>query len=415
MIIPAWMRLFHQRWYAARGKGVRSYQRAFRCGWDDLLDAAAITSAADRAQSVREAEDWEKKGMLCLHRHRHRLYLIETISLPLEAEERWCEMMGVKLGVHIANELRPLVEKYAERGHEVFPIEWNTLCDCILTALKEAKSVAGLEWDKPREVEELLTTAHWLTSRDASVEIPVRQASVELGFDSKWLEGKRVRMEKLLALMMSAPSGLEQWGVIPQDYLLEMSGPLCLHFADGSEVDVDPLQAVVAIASTDIRRAVRISSTAVRVLTVENRKTTFRQLASANRDRTTLLIASSYPTRALCDLIAKLSPAIPWYHFGDTDPAGWHILSTMRRKSGSAVKPFLMKWRDRDMSMPLSARDQILLEKMINDPTMEDVHEDLCMIQNSGAKGDYEQESLGPPDLREWPFFSGIKNPLPSC
>jgi hypothetical protein len=74
-----------------------------------------------------------------------------------------------------------------------------------------------------------------------------------------------------------------------------------------------------------------------------------------------------------------------------------------------------MKWRDRDMSMPLSARDQILLEKMINDPTMEDVHEDLCMIQNSGAKGDYEQESLGPPDLREWPFFSGIKNPLPSC
>jgi hypothetical protein len=85
----------------------------------------------------------------------------------------------------------------------------------------------------------------------------------------------------------------------------------------------------------------------------------------------------------------------------------------MRKKSGSAVKPFLMKWRARDMSKPLSARDQILLEKMINDPTMDDVHEDLRLMQNFGGKGDYEQESLGPPDLSECPFFSGIKNPLP--
>jgi hypothetical protein len=50
---------------------------------------------------------------------------------------------------------------------------------------------------------------------------------------------------------------------------------------------------------------------------------------------------------------------------------------------------------------------------MINDPTMDDVHEDLRLMQNFGGKGDYEQESLGHPDLSEWPFFSGIKNPLP--
>ena len=411
MHIPAWIRLFHQRWYAARGKGVRSYQRAFRCGWEDLLDAAAIYSAVDRAHAVREAENWEKNGMLCMHRHQHRRYLVEMISLPLDVEHRWCEMMGVKLGVYAAEELRPLVEQYADRGHEVFPQEWRALFDCILTGLKEVKLVAGLEWNRPKELEELLAAVHWLTSRDTTVEIPVRQASVELGFDSKWLEGKRARLEKLLALMMSKPSGLDQWGVMPQDYLLEMSGPLCLHFADGSQVDVDPLQAVVAISSTDIRRAVRISSMALRVLTVENRKTTFRQLASANRDRSTLLIASSYPTRALCDLITKLSPAIPWYHFGDTDPAGWHILSTMRRKSGSAVKPFLMKWRARDRITPLSARDQILLEKMINDPTMEDVHKDLQTMKLSGVKGEYEQESWGPPNLLGWPFFSE-NNPL---
>lgn len=413
MKFPSWMLLFHRRWYAARGKGVRSFQRAFRCGWEELLDDAKISSAEDRGQSVREAEDWENKGMLCLHRHRHRRYLIEAISLPLEAENQWCEMLGVRLGLHVAEDLRPLVERWSRHGHDAFSFEWKALCDCFLLALQEAKSVAGLEWDKPMEVEELFAAMHWLTSRDVTVEIPVRQASVELGHDSKWLENQRTRLERLLALMMSAPSGLEQWGVMPQEYLLEMSGPLRLHFADGSEVDVDPLQAVVAISSADIRRALRISSSAWRVLTVENRKTTFRQLAIANRDRTTLLIASSYPTQALCDLIAKISPSIPWHHFGDTDPAGWHILSTMRRKSGWAVKPFLMRWRDREMSMPLSARDQILLENMLNDPMMEDVHGDLCLMQKSGGKGDYEQESLGPPDLCEWPFFSGIKNPLP--
>lgn len=407
------MRHFHQCWYAARGKGVLIYQRAFRCGWEDLLDDAGIRHAAEREQAAREAEDWEKQGMLCLHRHRHRRYLIEAISIPLESEERWCELIGVRLGVQLAEEWHPLVNLWSERGHEVFAQEWNALCEILQKNLREAKAVAGLSWDQPSELDELLGALHWLTSRDVTVEILVRQASVELGQESKWLESQRARVEKLLALMMGEPSTWEQWGVMPEDYLLELSGPLRLHFADGGEVDVDPLQAVVAISSTDIRRAVRISSTASRVLTVENRKTTFRQLAGANRDRTTLLIASSYPTRALSELMEKLSPSLVWHHFGDTDPAGWHILATMRRKSRREVKPFLMKWRACANSMPLSKRDQILLEKMTNDSVMEDVHVDLRSILSSGEKGDYEQESLGPPDLCEWPFYSSIKNPLP--
>lgn len=126
-----------------------------------------------------------------------------------------------------------------------------------------------------------------------------------------------------------------------------------------------------------------------------------------------LLIASSCPTRALCGLITKLSPLIPRYLFGDTEPAGWHIVLPIHRKSGWAVKPFLMKWRTCANCVLLSVRDQILLDKMINDPTMEDVYEDLHLMQKSGGKGDYEKECLGPPDLSERPFLSVIKNPLP--
>jgi hypothetical protein len=36
---------------------------------------------------------------------------------------------------------------------------------------------------------------------------------------------------------------------------------------------------------------------------------------------------------------------------------------------------------------------------------MTDCHETLQAIYDSRTKGDYEQETLGPPTLDEWPFY----------
>ncbi len=52
-------------------------------------------------------------------------------------------------------------------------------------------------------------------------------------------------------------------------------------------------------------------TTADRILSIENRKTTFRQYAAANHDRRTLIIATSFPSPALRTLLDKLPPELP--------------------------------------------------------------------------------------------------------
>jgi hypothetical protein len=37
---------------------------------------------------------------------------------------------------------------------------------------------------------------------------------------------------------------------------------------------------------------------------------------------------------------------------------------------------------------------------------MSDCREPLEAMREAGTKGDYEQESLGPPELEGWPFYA---------
>jgi len=54
------------------------------------------------------------------------------------------------------------------------------------------------------------------------------------------------------------------------------------------------------------------------------------------------------------------------------------------------------------------------LTRLLADPMMADCREPLEAIREAGTKGDYEQESLGPPELEGWPFYllsRGLKLP----
>jgi hypothetical protein len=153
----------------------------------------------------------------------------------------------------------------------------------------------------------------------------------------------------------------------------------------------------------DLARVAFFTTTALRLLTVENRKATFRDIAAANVDGTTLVAASSFPTEAMRLFLARLPAGLPHYHFGDTDPAGWHILLKLRELSPGAL-PLHMRWRPAAQPSPLTEVDRGLLPGLIASPLLQDCRAEMEIMMSKNDRGDFEQESLGVP-LPRWPFY----------
>jgi len=116
------------------------------------------------------------------------------------------------------------------------------------------------------------------------------------------------------------------------------------------------------LAQEDIQRASEIATTARRCLTVEN-ETSFHELAKLRSGE--LLVQTSYPGSGTLALMRRLPVTMEFWHFGDSDEAGFDILRVLRDKSGRDIQPLHME------------RGRI----------------------------PFEQESLGRPTKPTWPFY----------
>lgn len=256
-------------------------------------------------------------------------------------------------------------------------------------------------------VERLLTLLFQLTSREWPEGTLIRDASTRLELGSKALEPEQSFLERALTLLFGRETPLEALNIQTTNSVLHYSGPLTLHFAEASPHVSDTLRFESTLSVDDLTRATHVTTTAERLLTVENRKTTFHQLARADASRTTLIVATSFPTPALRRLLEKLPPHFPHHHFGDTDPSGWDILRNVREVCPDrAVHPFHMCWRMEARSRRLSSSERQTVQRLLNDSRMTDCQGHLQALLDSGLKGDFEQESLGPPSLQCWPFYS---------
>lgn len=400
MKISPWLAEFYRRWQAARGKRVDVASRPFSQDWVKLLEAAGLTSTEDQATAVREAEAC---GQLVLKRHRYRKYLIERITLPIASEPWLIACFGGRAGADLQVAALEVVAKYSAGGHSRFPREWAALCESLIDAFSQGRSLRPFGWSHPETLSQLLEVIKNLSEREWPIGTLIRAASVELGLDSKTLERHQRTFESGLARMFSTEISLKSLGLAAGDSHVELQGPVCLHFPDGSVHDFDGLTNVL-ISAVDLARCVSISTTAERLLSIENRKTTFRQYAMANQDRRTLIAATSFPSHAFRDLLEKLPPSLPHYHFGDTDPAGWLILLKLRECNPRPVEAFRMKFRAGKLRHPLTPYDQQLLPKLLTELRLADVRAELESIIARQDRGDFEQETLGPPTVGGWPF-----------
>ena len=396
MKAPDWLAEFHRQWHAARGQRTATAGRAFVRDWVTLLESAGITAAADQATAAREAEALASEGYLELRRHRYRKYLIDRVSLPVAREPWLMELFGDTAGGVLQTAALEVVEMIARRQHPRFPAEWGALCAALRESIGRARTLRPFYWRQPQTLNSSLDMLWRLSAREWPVGTPVRAVSVAIGLDSKGLERRQRTVEAGLARLFCAAISLKDLGLAGSDAHVELHGPLCLHFTDGTAHDFAGLTNVL-VSAADLGRCVAVTTTARRLLTIENRKTTFRQYAAANHARQTLLATTSFPSPAFRDLLAKLPAGLPHYHFGDTDPAGWHILLKLREATPRHVAPFRMGWRPGVRPNPLTAYDRQLLPKLLASPLLADVRPHIAAIATHQDRGDFEQETLGAP------------------
>ncbi len=396
-----WLQTLHEQWMSARKRRVTAAVRPFRRDWEGLLDDADVKSAEDRQAAQREAEN----SPLKLIPFKTKPRFIDKIEVPLESEAWLHGQFGSQTGAEAQSKTLAVVDWWAAQSHPLLPDVWSEFCGRLKTKFGIPRVVEPFRWLEASRVDELLRLLFHLTSRDWPEGTLIRDASTQLGHDSKHLESQQSFIERALEQLFGRETPLESIGIQTSNSILHFSGPLTLHFADGTTHVTDTLRFESTLPVAEIERAVRITTTAERLLSVENSKTTFLQLSRADARRTTLIIATSFPTQAVRCLLEKLPPELPHHHFGDTDPAGWHILQKLRQAATRPVLPFHMHLRDKQQSAPLTRTERLTLERLLTDAMMSDSHETLRTLQSAGRRGEYEQESLGPPSLKGWPFY----------
>ncbi len=390
---PSWLTEMHRQWQRARGKRIGTPTRPFSRDWHKLLADSSIVSAENIAAAGRELEAFEKEGHLLVHRHRYRRHNIEKISLPVENETWWIALFGGTPAREIIGHSFAILRDFLSTPHPVFPEEWECLLERLYVEFTAGRSPHPLKWTEPEKLRETLEICLHLTSREWEPGTLIRQASVEIGLGSKGLEERRAGVESALALLFGEACELKSLGLADGDTHVELSGRFLLHFPDGSHQEIDNLH-IAKIDTSDIFRCERISTPATELLTIENRKTTFRQYAAANRDGSRLIATTSFPTPTFREFLRKLPESITHSHFGDTDPAGWHILLKLREAAPRPVHTYRMKWRVGKSPTPLGAYDRKLLPKLLTAHLLADVREEIAAILHHNDKGDYEQETL---------------------
>lgn len=401
---PVWLLELHRQWQAARGRRITGSSRAFSRNWERLLEDAGILTAEDQATAAREAERFEKDGRLVLKRHRYRRYLIEGLSVPLDQEAWLGGLLGIQNAAQRQQQSLEVIGEHASRIHPRFPGPWSELCRGLGDRFRSGRSWRPFRWSRPESLRHLLEVLWNLSTRDWETGTPIRAASVEVGLDSKGLERHARTFESGLTRLHGAPVSLKSLGLVAGDSFVELSGPLCLHFPDGTSHDFDGLAHPI-LSAADLARCTRLSTRAARLLTIENRKTTFRQFAAANEDGGTLIATTSFPTPAFREFLVKLPRDLPHHHFGDTDPAGWQILEKLREASPKPVSAFHMTWRAAQEKVPLTPYDQRMLPKLLESKLLTDVRGEIDAMAAGKDRGNFEQETLGAPDLKGWPFF----------
>ncbi len=401
--VPLACTLFAE-WSRVRGGRLKGTTEPFSRSWHELLVKAGLRNADAQREAEADAREMHTTGLVEVKSEKGREHVIRRIVIPLPAEERWHTIFNAASPQELQARARAVLDQFRSEAHPILGELWKRWCESLLARLGDGKSLHPLRWRDADSMRRDLRLVYALTSRKWPHPTPVRTASTDIGLESKVLETAQGRLETLLSQLVGHEVTFESIGLVDRSPLLRMAGPAALLYADGTMTSLDTLRGVFALSEFDLERATSITTTAQRLLTVENEKTTFHQLAACG-DRSTLIVAGGAPTTALCLLMRKLHTNLPCWHFGDTDPAGFDILRALRSETRREIASFQMHFRPAADSPELTPDEKSAIARLLTAELEDAEREALKEMSASDRKGLYEQESLGPPTLKQWPFY----------
>jgi hypothetical protein len=383
------------------GEGRVDFQPAI----EEVLKAAGCGEGEARELAERDLRAAREAGVIGLTPiHRRDPNHFSKVRLAPENEEAFFAYAGlVSPSARRAEWVALFREAAAWPIVERFRAEWKAFCERRAEA---AKNWRGMKPFDSRDIHRGRKTIMLLTSLMAwEGRQLIRWASSILCGHSKYLE----EHPGLQALLAEATAGraptYESLGILPVPAGVTFHGPLRLRIGEEWH-DFRDLRGQMILSGADVERITAYECEARRCLTVEN-GTPFRSLAALRSGE--LLIHTSYANDATLALLRGLKalPSPPeFWHFGDTDPSGFHILADLRLRSGIAFRAFRMSYRASDQAAKLSERERALIIGLID--KMPEEREALEAMLASGMKGDFEQESLRPPTHAAWPFYAGM-------
>jgi len=370
---------------------------------EELLAAAGCGEGERRELAERELRQARAAGVLALDPlHPREPDSIAKVRLSPACEQRFYDYIGKQSpSSRRAGWAALFREAAAWPVPERFAEPWAEFCAGRAGAALAWRGMKPFDREALAEGRELLALLPPLLAWEGRH--LVRWASSVLCGRSKFLEQRQRTIEALLAEATAgqAPT-YESLGILPVPPGVTFHGPLRLRIGDEWR-DFRGLLGPTTLSGADVERITACEGEARRCLTIEN-ATPFRSLAALHSGE--LLIHTSYPNTATLALLARLqtmAPAPEFWHFGDTDPSGFHILADLRERSGIAFHAFHMRFRPGAAHLPLTPRESALVADLIQ--RMPNEREALEAMRVSGGKGDFEQESLKPPRHARWPFY----------
>jgi len=364
--------------------------RDFQYNYGKLIEAAGCTSGERHANARADLEFAERQGALRLDRHRRDSSLWSKVRVGSDDEPRLFALIERTSPVAERAEWAALFEQACEWS---VPREhlsaWQNFCK-----VRSEHARAGVGWTpfqrahRKRATFQLEVAAKLLGWKHPSL---LRTASVQLTGSSKFLERCASTMQSLLALASSgAVRSFADLQIDHNPAAVRFHGPLRV-ILRGQVIDYAQHIGESVLSETDLVVAESIEFHAPRCVTVEN-ATKFHELCRLQCGD--IFVHTSYPNKATVQFLRGLSTELPLFHFGDTDAWGFDVLRALRSSVGRLIQPLHMRYRPRIGSKPLGYRARRKLHRLLNDPELADVRDQLLQLDRVGREGDYEQESL---------------------
>lgn len=366
--------------------------------WEPLLEKAGLLSAEARDEARDAAAALEKAGRLVRQMKKGKLH---RVLVPRSAERDWFADANERHPAERRSGLATATREAAKWG-DTAP-DWDAWCERLALEMEAGRFPDFVDrhedeaaWLRDLEVVSQLTSRPWPAGT------LLRVGSAEAAGDSKYLETRRPRIERILKnLTGGRVQSLADLGLIEPPRRCLFHGPLRLTLR-GQVFDFAVFKNPVALGEEDLRAAENVELPIARVLSVEN-ETTFHELARLSSGE--FLIQTSYASSATLALLQRFSTVCECWHFGDSDPAGFDILRDLRERSQRPFRPLQMFYRRATDGPRLNRADLRMIESLEESPAITEAERhELKLMGSAGNKGAFEQESLPRPAV-EWPFY----------